>query len=869
MIWPNVGLAVVLMITVGIYFDKKQLTEEAFTSIETIKAQDWGFSSLTRVFKISRPEGATAEEARSHLGKSLIKELPVWAVTKLPEIITSKLRGFPDRPKLSSIQLDIDFESYQTILNNRSLALKDDILSEANEVPAKATFDGKTVSATIRLKGDMKEHWRAPIRMSFRVKLKGDRYLNGFNRFSIQRPGSRQFPHDQVFQDLVRKAGGLSAPTDYVKTTVNGQKWGIMLIEEHMSKELLEKQKAKESLIIKLGNEKDWVYERQVDNSYTPYHISNPKLFSSVYGGTRYFQNPMYRALYSYVVEKFQTEAYDEIVDVESYARTAILASVWNSDHTLLNRNCRHYLNPYTLKLEPISTDQVNLSPILEGTSILSKIDQLFGFAIFCESGKARFNEFKGAALESTDTFDAIVEKHQSIFPSDESLDFSVFNENREFISNLKLSDLKQGSNILPEAEFTAPPSSSQLQAMPSFVHVRHYDDGRLQFYNLLPVPVTLDQISHTNRTLDVASQTIPASKEKLNYIEIDSGIMGVKDGEFLVQTSVNGIPKKDASGYTLTSSIRNPLTTTTPLPPFFSKTESGWAIASGRWEIEEKLLVEGDLQIGKGTTLIFSSNSYLIVKGSLTAEGTRSQPIILEPMDESWKGLYVLEARKRSLLNHVRIHRTTALTDGLLTLTGGITFYRSPVDLKNCEFLTTSAEDALNLVKSNFRLENVSFENSVSDALDIDFSDGVLSKSSFVGIQGDAADFSGSTVEISELYSKGVRDKAISAGEGSTLLIHDSTLTESGVGIAAKDGSHVDAERITFDSIELYSAMAYVKKPMFGSSSLTISNSPDNTTVSGMRQLGSFLSIEGVEVQESSIDVEALYQTEVMSKER
>ena len=38
---------------------------------------------------------------------------------------------------------------------------------------------------------------------------------------------------------------GLSVPHKLLNVSVNGVKWGVMNVEEHMSKELLEKQESK------------------------------------------------------------------------------------------------------------------------------------------------------------------------------------------------------------------------------------------------------------------------------------------------------------------------------------------------------------------------------------------------------------------------------------------------------------------------------------------------------------------------------------------------------------------------------------------------------------------------------------------------
>ena len=111
----------------------------------------------------------------------------------------------------------------------------------------------------------MIDHWGGIYRMSFRVKLEDDKTIFDLKN-SIHKPRARQHPYDQFFGALIQKNGGLSPPQTYARIIVNGAKWGVMNIEEHMSKEFLEKQK--ESIILKFGNEKDWIYSRGLEKGH-------------------------------------------------------------------------------------------------------------------------------------------------------------------------------------------------------------------------------------------------------------------------------------------------------------------------------------------------------------------------------------------------------------------------------------------------------------------------------------------------------------------------------------------------------------------------------------------------------------------------
>ena len=94
----------------------------------------------------------------------------------------------------------------------------------------------------------------------------------------------------------------------------------------------------------------------------------------------------------------------------------------------------------------------------------------------------------------------------------------------------------------------------------------------------------------------------------------------------------------------------------------------------------------------------------------------------------------------------------------------------------ENCRILNTKfynnriGDDYINIIRSNFHIENSHFEETNSDSIDIDFSKGSIINSKFLMSKNDAIDFSGSNVNIENIYIFGSGDKGISVGEGSIL---------------------------------------------------------------------------------------------------
>ena len=276
--------------------------------------------------------------------------------------------------------------------------------------------------------------------------------------------------------------------------------------------------------------------------------------------------------------------------------------------------------------------------------------------------------------------------------------------------------------------------------------------------------------------------------------------------------------------------------------------------------------MLDGNLEIESGTQLLFTENSYLIVKGSLNSIGTLDRKIEFLPQSESWKGIYVLGRNTSSSIMHTLFSSTNELRDGILQLTGGVTFYNSHVKIANTSFINAKGEDALNIIKSKFDIQDIIIDGTFSDGVDLDFTSGLISNSEFKNIGGDAIDVSGGKVKLEQINAYDVWDKAISAGEGSTVTLKNSQIQDIGVGIAAKDGSSVFADSTIISNSQLFDLMTYTKKNFFQSPSLIYHHS-QRVKPSTARQVGTFLAVNDEEILATQIDIDKLYTNPVMSK--
>ena len=128
---------------------------------------------------------------------------------------------------------------------------------------------------------------------------------------------------------------------------------------------------------------------------------------------------------------------------------------------------------------------------------------------------------------------------------------------------------------------------------------------------------------------------------------------------------------------------------------------------------------------------------------------GTTEKPVILEPLNDYWGGIFIVNAPKASEISNTKILGTGYFKHKAIQLTGGINFYESDIVIDNCIFENSLAGDNLSIVKSNFKILNSTFYNSKDDAFDSDYSNGDIINNSYENIAGDAIDTNHSIIGI------------------------------------------------------------------------------------------------------------------------
>ena len=439
-----------------------------------------------------------------------------------------------------------------------------------------------------------------------------------------------------------------------------------------------------------------------------------------------------------------------------------------------------------------------------------------------------------------------------------------------EILSNkveyLDLTSTDRYSDLPPEtsSEFLKP-TRDQASEFIDHLYVRHYKNGKLELFNLIPDDVKIKGILYEGVVVKDLDIILPSYLKVSDPLVIETGYPGLLDKKISILSAYQGFERLNQNQFSLNSErVKNPILENTFKCSNFCQVKRGtYIFKKGRWVINSPIVVKGDLEIQAGTHLEFKENAYLIVQGSLHVSGSFDNPVILDSYSDFWDGIYVLESEKRSYLKNLEIRNIKSLEDDLLRLTGAVTFYRADVNIENTLIDNVTAEDAINIVESDYKIKNLKVTNTISDALDSDFSNGKIEYSNFMDIGGDALDFSGSTVAINNVKVLRAGDKGVSAGEESFINIESSYFENIGIGVTSKDSSKVVVNNTSIKNPVLFGVMSFVKKDFYSQQPrVQVNNCVIDPPLSYMRQTGTYMTVDGKEVTQQDFNVDELYKT-------
>jgi hypothetical protein len=802
---------------------------------------------------------------------------------------------------IERLSLEIEPRHFQTITDKRQQALRRSFLitSKDDFVPATLVHRGNKLRVRVRLKGDLTDHLLGH-KWSYRVEVRDGGSVLGMQRFSVQAPYTRNFQSEPLFLDFLRERDILAPRYFFVDLTVNGRPAGRMALEEHFSTEILERQSRRDGVIVRLDEQ--YLYRAELAfMTMVPDYDNWRNAPLDAFRLERIQRSPELRPQMQVAFGLLRGVAEDrlppaQVFDVALWGRFLAACEIWSMPHMTHWNNLRFYLNPFTLRLEPIGFDANGETQTHPGFHCMGGAHAMMTRLVEDAEMRAAFlDSLQRLSKQVADPgFETWLRQREARylpllareFPWLRPYPLEMLRRRAQEMG--RVSEANFARHLAPPPDRVMPHSAGADYPTVVYAHLQSDASGPfLALASAISLPVTVTEL-WIETPGDPSSERGPARDAWAVFHPLPATPWPHKPRRVRVELpqlppsplpwNLGGRALVRGKSYTFRTTETAPPLERPPLPqvtlehtlerhPYLHRdSDPTWLVVEpGSFDVHRSIVLpEGlGLRIGPGTTLRFGRNQMLLARGPLEFLGSATAPIVLEALEQSWHGIVALGADSPSHWSHVVVRNTTAPEIPGWGVTGGVTFRGTDLTLEDCSFQGSRAEDALNLVRSRITLHNLAIRDVDSDALDADFCHGHIQGGHIAETGGDGIDVSGSQLEITDVSFRHIRDKAISVGEGSQVAIRGVRVTDSAIGVASKDRSRTRIESSSFSGIERAALMAYIKKPQYGPAEIEAAGVHiEGARREAVAQLGSRISLNGRAIEPEPLNVDALYDS-------
>lgn len=230
---------------------------------------------------------------------------------------------------------------------------------------------------------------------------------------------------------------------------------------------------------------------------------------------------------------------------------------------------------------------------------------------------------------------------------------------------------------------------------------------------------------------------------------------------------------------------------------------------------------------VSPGVNILFEDNGQILSESPFVAIGNINDSICFRAKSNVNlnRGILFRNVKHISKFEYVKFQNLNSYSDDYITIPGSITFYEADVNFSNTTFHTSyGGDDLLNIVRSKFSISDSKFINAKADALDSDFSEGNILNTIFKSSGNDAIDVSGTSLTLTNITITDTQDKAISAGENSTINGKEITINNASLALTSKDLSKLILNKVEIDNCDVVFTV-FQKKPEYGPASLECDN--------------------------------------------
>ena len=747
--------------------------------------------------------------------------LDLSKIDKYLDLQFLKINFLEKNVELPIIELELNQKSILLLEQQRESKIKNislDLTENLASANVKIKVNQEKINGKIRIKGDRAIHWSDSSTSSYRVDLSKDDYFFGMKRFSIQKPITRNYTYELLFHKLLEQTGQIHLKYFLVNLIINGQNKGIYAIEEAFSKELIERQKRRNGPIFTIDENYGHVYP------LVSYKIYNSKTWET--------ENKNLTKIGFSMLNDIKTGKSEllEHFDEDKWASYFAIIDVMGMHHGSLSKSVNLYYNPITAKFEPIGYDGHYGAGDFSNFILLDFLQEdNVNCSYICEQNKWYLSFFKSKNNELNYNF---IKKY--IYYLNNYSD-------EEFIKNF-LKKNKKDINFFNQAIYSENSKEDKIfyKGLAPFIFDENFMIERSKLIKSRIESVRLDQYQislHDNllfvkdnySKFPIEAEAFDCNDEKSKFFFF-AGSMSIKWNNNCKKLSIikNSKEKKIfdlKENFSLTSNYQFSEVSDFKL---LSDEPGVTSVSKNKYELSNDIVIEKNtvikkdqtFKINQGININIINNSILIVEGNIHFDGTNTKYINII----SDKTGSVIFSKNTVEMNYVKIQNLGYPKLDSRILYGAINFIESSVSLKNIIVSQNHGEDGINLIGSRTYAENVHFENTYSDALDIDFGTLNFKNISCTNSGNDCLDSSGAIVNGDFLTINLAKDKGISAGENSYLKITNIFISEANVGIAVKDGSKAMLSKVNLKN-NTYDIAAYNKKDEYLAPTVNIEN--------------------------------------------
>ena len=787
------------------------------------------------------------------------------SIAKFFERKKNQLEGL--QSKTEEFQIDIKHKNLQKLAYFRSISLDRGLLysTEENDVPATIRHNGTPYRVKLSLKGRLSDHWSDKNIWSLKVKVKGENTILGMKYFALQHPRTRNYLNDWIIHKLYGDMGLIALRYDYISVNINGTGDRIYALEEHLGKRLIENNNYREGPILKFNHDFYWEngdggYQNRFGLAQDLWGSNISPQFNSqtIADSVAFIQFDKAKSLFEgFRQDRFSTS---EVFDIDKLALYFALSEFFGYHHSTALINIRFYYNPVTSRLEPIIKDNTLILPLEFG---LLGEEKLIGKDIEHRPPTrldwAKLNAWYELVFKDPTFFKAYIKTLEEI-SSETFLDEFFLRHEEELLSKKKILN-----RDYPDVEFeTAKGIMYENQAYirnalkpEKLIHAyleskpgadRTFD---LNISNIHSLPVEISNISigdsiqlKSPNPINIIQPTIdytPSSVQKItvewpreiawhdsliSHLVVESNILGAAkttttsvlpwpliNEELLVDDLIRQAPNAKSFGFLQ-----------------FDEAEKRITLKKGVHRVENSLIIPKGYEVfaSAGTVVDLSNKANIISYSPLHMVGTDEEPVVFQSSDSTSQGIVVLNCSEESYFQFVQFDNLANTNNKGWSLPAAVTFYQSPVKFDNCLFSNNRiGDDCLNVIKTDFQINNSFFINTNADAFDGDFCKGSMQNVQFQNVGNDGIDVSGSRITLNEISMRGVGDKGLSVGEKSTVNGDNFYIYDAEIAVASKDFSTATIGKIKIENSRI-AYCAFQKKSEFGPAEINITQQSD-----------------------------------------